>query len=88
MENSNKKIMKGTVTSNKMIKTLVVRIDRLKKHPKYKKFFKTSKKFKAHYTEGEYNIGDNVLIREAKPISKDKKWIVVGKVENFKEKQN
>jgi len=60
-----------------MSKTLVVRVDRLKEHPKYRRRFTVSKKYKAHYDEGEYNTGDKVVIEESRPISKEKKWRVI-----------
>ena len=69
--------IKGTVISNKMTKTLVVRVDTLKKHPKYQKFYRTSKKFKAHDEKGEYRVGDIVMMTETRPLSKDKRWEVV-----------
>lgn len=83
MEQSNKKhkILKGKVVSDKMQKTVVVEVLRLKKHPKYKKYFKVSKKFKAHNPDNQYHTGDEVLIKETKPMSKDKRWIIVGKTE-------
>ena len=68
--------IKGTVLSNKMSKTVVVRVDRLKKHPKYQKYFRTSKKFKVHDEKGEYKTGDVVIIEETRPTSKDKRWRV------------
>lgn len=67
----------GTIVSNKMTKTVVVRIDALKKHPKYQKYYRVSKKFKAHDENGEYKTGDRVVIQETKPISKEKRWKVV-----------
>ena len=83
------RILKGVVTSDKMTKTVVVKVSSLKKHPKYKKYFKTSAKFKAHDEENQYHTGDEVLIKETRPMSKEKRWIVVGKVElNAKEKLN
>lgn len=60
-----------------MTKTVVVRIDALKKHPKYQKYYRVSKKFKAHDENGEYKTGDRVVIQETKPISKEKRWKVV-----------
>ena len=59
-----------------MQKTLVVRVDTLKRHPKYQKFYRTSKKFKAHDESGEYRVGDVVTLVETRPISKDKRWRV------------
>lgn len=73
-----KKQLRGTITSNKMAKTVVVRVDKLKKHPKYKKRYKVSKKYKAH-TDQEHQIGDRVIIEECRPISKEKKWKVIKK---------
>lgn len=69
--------LKGTVISNKMIKTLVVRVDVLKQHPKYKKFYRTSKKFKVHDEKGAYRPGDIVMIGETRPRSRDKRWDAV-----------
>ena len=70
------------IVSDKMDKTVVVEILRLKKHPKYKKYFKVTKKFKAHNPENQYHTGDKVVIGETKPISKDKRWIVISKTDD------
>lgn len=67
---------KGKVVSNKMRKTVVVEVARLKKHPIYKKYLKLSKKYKAHTNE-LIEEGKSVIIESAKPISKDKKWKVI-----------
>ena len=91
METQNKKsrVLKGVVTSDKMTKTVVVKVSSMKKHPKYKKYFKVSQKYKAHDEENQYHTGDHVLIKETRPMSKEKRWIVAGKVElNIKEKSN
>jgi small subunit ribosomal protein S17 len=85
MENTKTKqnkgrLMKGVVVSDKMNKTAVVAVTRLKEHPIYRKRYKVTKKYKAHDEGNEYKIGDKVFIRETKPISKDKKWIIVEKV--------
>mgnify|MGYP001560086573 CR=1 FL=1 len=72
--------LKGTVISNKSAKTAVVRIDRLVKHPKYGKYYRMSKKCKAHDPEGESKAGDIVIIEESRPISKDKRWRIVERV--------
>jgi small subunit ribosomal protein S17 len=74
------RVLKGIVVSDKMTKTVVVRIDRLKKNPLYKKYYKVSTRYKAHDENGEYHTGDNVVIRETRPLSKDKRWIVVSKI--------
>ncbi|MBZ9577755.1 30S ribosomal protein S17 [Patescibacteria group bacterium] len=72
-----KKRLKGTIVSNKMQKTVVVKVERVKKHPRYKRRYKVHKKYKAHYDKGEYKVGDKVTIEECRPISKDKKWRIV-----------
>lgn len=69
--------MKGTVVGDKADKTVTVLVERYVMHPKYKKYYKRSKKYKAHDEDNAYRIGDSVLIRESKPISKDKHFIVV-----------
>lgn len=56
---------------------MVIRVDRLKKHPKYKQYYRLSKKIKAADEKNEYKIGDEVIIQETRPLSKDKKWRVV-----------
>lgn len=82
MEKTNKKIriLKGIIVSDKMQKTVVVSVTRLKKHPKYKKYYKVTKRFKAHDEKGEYHVGDKVIIRETRPLSKEKKWKVAGRI--------
>jgi len=72
--------MKGVVVSDKMDKTVVVAITRLKEHPKYRKRYKVTKRYKAHDEKNECKVGDKVMIRETKPISKDKRWVVMNKV--------
>lgn len=74
-----KKQLQGTVVSNKMQKTVVVRVEKVKKHSKYKKTFRLHKKYKAHVSE-PFEIGDKVVIEECPPISKDKKWKVIKKI--------
>ncbi len=71
------KIFSGTVVSDKMKDTVVVLIERYEKHPKYEKFVKRRKKFKAHDVGNTKKIGEKVEIRETKPISKDKHFVVV-----------
>ena len=67
-----------------MDKTRVVSITRLKQHPRYKKYYKITKKFKAHDEKNEYKKGDIVVIEETRPISKEKRWKIKGLVEKFK----
>ena len=71
--------LKGTVVSDKMAKTCVVRIDTLKKHPMYKKFYTVSKRVKVDNPDSTYKTNDIVIIEETKPISKDKCWKFVKK---------
>lgn len=75
-----KKKLTGIVVSDKMQKTVVVQVERIKEHPKYKRRYKIHKKYKAHDQNQEYHIGDNVVIEETTPISKDKKWKVISKI--------
>jgi len=76
-EISRKKELVGIVTSNKMKDTVVVSVKNYKKHPRYKKYISKDKKYKAHDVGNTKNIGDKVTIRESRPISKDKRFIVV-----------
>lgn len=71
-----RKVLSGTVVSDKMKDTVVVLVERYEKHPKYEKFIKSSKKFKAHDAGNTKKIGEKVEIEETKPISKDKHFIV------------
>lgn len=74
----NKQTMKGVVVSDKMDKTVVVKVETIKTHPKYLKRYKVSKKYKAHDEKNEFKIGDQVLLVEGQPRSKEKKWEVRG----------
>lgn len=75
-----RKLLQGIVVSDKMQKTVVVQVETIKEHPKYKRRYKSHKKFKAHDQNQEYHIGDKVVIQESKPISKGKNWIVLKKI--------
>ncbi len=68
--------MKGIVVSAKMAKTVVVEVTRLKEHPKYRKFMKVSKRYKAHTENPNIAVGDRVTIIATRPISRDKRWRV------------
>jgi len=72
-----RKRLKGTIVSDKMDKTVVVQVDRYAKHPKYSKYQKRSKRYKVHDPDNKHKTGDKVTIEESKPISKDKKFVVV-----------
>jgi small subunit ribosomal protein S17 len=75
-EQKRHKIRQGTVVSDKMDKTVVVRVERLTKHAKYNKVIRRAKKFKAHDEQNDCKIGDLVEIIETRPLSKDKRWRV------------
>lgn len=74
-----KRKLKGIIVSDKMKDTVVVKVETIKQHPKYRKRYKVFKKFKAHTSEGDFKIGDKVVIEECSPISKDKHWKVLDK---------
>lgn len=92
--------LKGTVISDKMRHTAVVRVDALKRHPTYEKYYRVSKKFKAHDEQDAYRVGDVVWMEETRPLSKEKRWRITalikraerdgadeeGKIENEKGK--
>lgn len=72
-----KKIYTGKVVSDRMDKTVVVAVISFFQHPVYKKTLKRVAKFKAHDEENKYQIGDTVKIIETRPLSKDKRWVVI-----------
>ena len=79
-----KKILEGVVVSDKMDKTIVVAVERLRMHDRYKKVVRKTRKFKAHDEKNECKTGDTVEIIETRPISKTKRWMlqkVVSKAE-------
>jgi small subunit ribosomal protein S17 len=75
-ERGNRKNQVGIVVSDKMQKTVVVKVSHLVKHSEYNKYIKRSVKFKAHDEANECKIGDRVQIVETRPLSKDKRWTV------------
>jgi len=79
-----KKILTGIVTSDKMNKTIVVRVDSKKPHYKYSKLVRKSVKFKAHDEKNSAKIGNRVKIVQTRPLSKDKRWRLVEIVEKAK----
>ncbi len=81
-----KRILTGTVTSDKTDKTVTVKVERRVKHPLYGKIVKRSKKYHAHDEANEYTEGDTVRIEETKPISKTKMWKVIERVSASKGK--
>lgn len=70
----NRKVRTGSVVSNRMNKSIVVKVEMLIKHPLYKKYIKKSKKYMAHDPENDCNIGDKVEIVETRPLSSRKRW--------------
>ena len=79
MEKFSRKLV-GVVSSDKMSKTVIVKVESTKVHPKYLKRYKVSKKFAAHSPNNEYKLGDRVEIEESKPLSRTKQWVVVRKI--------
>ena len=67
----------GRVVSDKMDKTVVVSVERLRRHPIYKRVVRLSSKFKAHDQENTARVGDTVRIEESRPLSREKRWTVV-----------
>ena len=78
MQETTKQIHKrqfsGIVVSNKMNKTIVVKVNIIKRHPKYRKHFTVSKRYKVHDEKNAYKIGDAVTFQECRPLSKEKRW--------------
>jgi small subunit ribosomal protein S17 len=75
-ERGKRKTQVGVVVSDKMDKTVVVKVERIVKHPLYNKFIKLSAKYKAHDDDNSCKVGDRVMIVESRPLSKDKRWKV------------
>lgn len=76
IERGSRKTQVGVVVSDKMDKTVVVKVDRLIKHPVYNKYIKRAAKYKAHDSGNSCKTGDQVVIVETRPFSKDKRWRV------------
>jgi small subunit ribosomal protein S17 len=74
--------LQGTIVSDKMNKTRVVEISRFYRHPKYLKYYKITKRIKVHDEKNEYKAGDKVVIQETRPLSKEKRWKIIKKIEN------
>ncbi|HMQ01606.1 MAG TPA: 30S ribosomal protein S17 [Candidatus Doudnabacteria bacterium] len=80
MTTQSKQQLTGIVVSNKMDKTVVVKVDLVKRHPKYHKSYTKSYRYKAHDADNSCSIGDKVVIESSRPISKDKRFTVLKKV--------
>jgi small subunit ribosomal protein S17 len=78
------KVRQGVVTSDKADKTITVRIDVARRHPRYEKIVRTSRSLHAHDEANDAHIGDTVTIREARPLSRSKRWRLIGVVERAK----
>jgi small subunit ribosomal protein S17 len=72
--------LEGIIVSDKMNKTRVVAVTRLKKHPRYQKYYKVTRRFKAHDENNEYKTGDRVIIKETRPLSKEKRWRIISRI--------
>lgn len=83
-ERGKKTTIEGVVISNKMDKTIVVRVERLVKHPIFHKYVKRFVKYKAHDESNGCQMGDRVMIAESRPLSKEKRWRMVQIVEKAK----
>ena len=79
-----RKTLRGYVVSDKMDKTIVVTVDRKKRHPLYEKIIRRTKRYHAHDYKNEAGIGDWVLIEETRPLSKNKRWRLVEILEKAK----
>lgn len=75
-DRGNAKTLTGVVVSDKMDKTVVVQVERLVKHPVYKKYVRRRNRFAAHDEQNECRVGDIVLIRQSRPLSRTKRWRV------------
>ena len=76
-QQSNRKTIEGVVVSNKMDKTVTIMVERTFPHPRYKKVIRRGRKYYAHHEKGDLEVGKRVRIRETRPLSKLKRWIVV-----------
>ncbi|MDP7556864.1 MAG: 30S ribosomal protein S17 [Nitrospinaceae bacterium] len=85
---ANKKTMTGFVVSNKMDKTVVVRVERRFSHPVFKKVVKTTKKYKVHDEKNECLEGDFIRIQETRPLSKQKRWRLLDVITREKSIEN
>lgn len=76
----NKRKLQGKIVSDKMQKTVVVEVEYWKTNKKYRKQYKMARRFKAHSENNEYKTGDAVIIEESRPLSREKRWVVISKV--------
>lgn len=76
-ERGQRRTLQGRIKSNKMEKTVVVEVERRTMHPVYKKFISSRERYMAHDERNECTVGDRVEIRESRPLSRHKRWVVV-----------
>jgi small subunit ribosomal protein S17 len=79
VQNSSRRELVGRVVSDKMDKTVTVEVTRTLRHRKYHKFISRRKKYHAHDEKNEFKVDDVVVIRESRPLSRTKRWVVVGR---------
>ena len=84
MERNKRKVREGWVVSNRMQKTIIVAVERHFRHPRYEKIIRRTSKLYAHDEKNECQIGDKVKVMETRPLSRDKRWRVVGILEKAK----
>ena len=80
--NISKRKLLGTVVSDTMSKTRVVLVQRFKRHPKYLRYYKVNRKYKAHDEKNEYKTGDRVVMEATRPLSREKRWRIVEKIQD------
>lgn len=71
-----RRVVVGTVVSDKMQKTIVVKVDRQVRHALYKKYLEKSRRYKAHDEKNEAKVGDRVVLVESRPLSREKRWVL------------
>lgn len=74
----------GVVVSDKMQKTAVVEISHVRRHARYQKYYRVSRRLKAHNEGNAFHAGDTVVIEETRPLSRDKRWRIIGKTQTAK----
>jgi small subunit ribosomal protein S17 len=80
-ERGQRKTLVGTVVSDKMDKTVVVEVERLTMDPRFKKYVRRRKRYKAHDEKRQCKVGDKVMIIESRPLSREKRWRVLKMIE-------
>ena len=78
--------LSGIVTSDKMDKTVVVKVVQQRLHSKLKRYYRRTKKFKAHDERNEYHIGDAVMLEETRPLSREKRWRIISRASELTRK--